>query len=86
MKKGFEPVFMEMDEKQQLIAANAMLRHMAKIADPDDKLEGYRKVSTYLELAEYLRDNELLDAGLSELTHQAVALQSVARPTMLESS
>jgi hypothetical protein len=33
MKKGFEPIFMEMDEKQQLIAGNAMLRQMAKIAD-----------------------------------------------------
>jgi hypothetical protein len=45
MKKGFEPIFMEMDEKQQLIAGNAMLRQMAKIADPHDKLEGYRKVA-----------------------------------------
>jgi len=67
MKKNFKPLFMEMDDKQQLITANAMLRHMAKISDPDDKLEGYRKVCGYLEAEEYMQDLNLLDEGVGVL-------------------
>jgi len=84
MKKGFEPIFMEMDDKQQLIAANAMLRQMAKIADPDDKLEGYRKVASYIEAGEYLTDNKLFSQGVSALTDKAINLNSIALPNLLE--
>ena len=84
MKKGFEPIFMEMDDKQQLIAANAMLRHMAKIADPDDKLEGYRKVANYIEAGEYLNDNKLFSQGIHALTDKAINLNSIALPNLLE--
>lgn len=84
MKKGFEPIFLEMDEKQQLIAANAMLRRMAKIADPDDKLEGYRKVANYIEAGEYLEENKLFNAGMSALTDKALHLENHSQPTLLE--
>ncbi|MGR5455229.1 gamma-mobile-trio integrase GmtZ [Vibrio alfacsensis] len=84
MKKGFEPIFMEMDDKQQLIAANAMLRQMAKIADPDDKLEGYRKVANYIEAGEYLNDNKLLSQGIHALTDKAIHLDGIALPNLLE--
>ncbi|MGI3040042.1 gamma-mobile-trio integrase GmtZ [Vibrio diabolicus] len=84
MKKGFEPIFMEMDDKQQLIAANAMLRQMAKIADPDDKLEGYRKVANYIEAGEYLNDNKLLSQGIHALTDKAINLDGIALPNLLE--
>ncbi|MEZ9647478.1 integrase family protein [Vibrio sp. 10N.261.52.C2] len=84
MKKGFEPIFMEMDEKQQLIAANAMLRQMAKIADPDDKLEGYRKVASYIEAGEYLTDNKLFSQGVSALTDKAINLDGISLPNLLE--
>ncbi|MGR5540117.1 gamma-mobile-trio integrase GmtZ [Vibrio campbellii] len=84
MKKGFEPIFMEMDDKQQLIAANAMLRHMAKIADPDDKLEGYRKVANYIEAGEYLNDNKLLSQGIHALTDKAINLNGIALQNLLE--
>ncbi|MEJ6534881.1 gamma-mobile-trio integrase GmtZ [Pseudoalteromonas lipolytica] len=84
MKKGFEPIFMEMDDKQQLIAANAMLRHMAKIADPDDKLEGYRKVANYIEAGEYLTDNKLFSQGVNALTDKAINLDGIALPKLLE--
>ncbi len=67
MCKGYIPIFMEMDDKMQLITANAMMRKMAKIADPEDKLEGLRKVAGYLEAEKYLRDQKLLDEGLKEL-------------------
>ncbi|MFW7525879.1 gamma-mobile-trio integrase GmtZ [Vibrio ostreicida] len=84
MKKGFEPIFMTMDDKQQLIAANAMLRQMAKIADPDDKLEGYRKVASYIEAGEYLTDNKLFSEGIHALTDKAINLDGIALPNLLE--
>ncbi len=84
MKKGFEPIFMEMDDKQQLIAANAMLRQMAKIADPDDKLEGFRKVASYIEAGEYLTDNKLFSQGIHALTDKAIHLDGIALPNLLE--
>ena len=84
MKKGFEPIFMEMDDKQQLIAANAMLRHMAKIADPDDKLEGFRKVASYIEAGEYLTDNNLFSQGIHALTDKVINLDGIALPNLLE--
>tara|TARA_R110002050_G_C8951563_1_gene513427 strand:+ start:1584 stop:4238 length:2655 start_codon:yes stop_codon:yes gene_type:complete len=84
MKKGFEPIFMEMDEKQQLIAGNAMLRQMAKIADPDDKMEGYRKVANYIEAGEYLSDNKLFNAGMNALSDKALRLENFTQPALLE--
>ncbi|MEL5970692.1 integrase family protein [Vibrio cholerae] len=84
MQKGFEPIFMEMDDKQQLIAVNAMLRQMAKIADPDDKLEGYRKVANYIEAEEYLTDNKLFSQGIHALTDKAIHLDSIALLNLLE--
>ncbi|CAK1750639.1 gamma-mobile-trio integrase GmtZ [Vibrio crassostreae] len=84
MKKGFEPIFMEMDDKQQLIAANAMMRQMAKIADPNDKLEGYRKVASYIEADEYMADNKLLSEGILALTDKAIHLNSIALLNLLE--
>ncbi|MDB2373068.1 integrase family protein [Psychrosphaera haliotis] len=84
MKKGLKPIFMEMDDKQQLIAANAMLRQMAKIADPDDKLEGYRKVANYIEAGEYLNDNKLFSQGIHALTDKAINLDGIALPNLLE--
>lgn len=84
MKKGFEPIFMEMDDKQQLIAANAMLRQMAKIADPNDKLEGYRKVANYIEAGEYLTDNKLLSGGIHALSNKVINLDCIALPNLLE--
>jgi hypothetical protein len=84
MKKGFEPIFMQMDDKQQLIAANAMLRQMAKIADPDDKMEGYRKVANYIEAGEYLSDHKLFSAGMNALSDKALRLETLTQPALLE--
>lgn len=81
MKNGFKPIFLEMDEKAQMIAGNAMMRHMAKIADPDDKLEGYRKVANYIEAEKYFQDNKLLDAGMCALTENLILLET--KPTAL---
>ena len=77
MKQGFEPLFMEMDDDQKLMAGNAFMRAMVKMADPDNKLVGYKKVVGYLDTEDYLRDNRLLKVGLDELTQQAVSLKSL---------
>lgn len=82
MKKGLKPIFLEMDDKQQLIAGNAMVRHMAKIADPNDKLKGYRKVANYIEAGEYLSNTKLFNAGLKCLSDQTLDLEYVTLPKL----
>lgn len=64
---GYQPIFLEMDEQTQLIAGNAIMRKMAMIANPDDKLEGYRIASNYIEAQQYLTDARLLESGFEEL-------------------
>lgn len=83
MRNGVDPVFMEMDDKQRLISMNAMIRHMAKIADPEDKMEGYRKVADYLEAGKFLQDHKLLDEGLSELRENSIGSGTI-KPVLLE--
>jgi len=66
-KKGYKPVLMEMDKDAQLIAANALMRKMALIAHPTDKMEGYRIAANYIEAEQYMKDDGLLKAALGEL-------------------
>lgn len=73
MQKGYQPLLMEMDDQTQLIAANALLRKMAKMAHPSDKLEGYRIAANYIEAQKYLVDDRLLVAGIEQMS-QAVPL------------
>jgi len=78
VQKGYQPVLMEMDERAQLIAANALLRKMAYIAHPSDKLEGYRIAANYIEAQEYLMDDRLLEAGIEQMSRAApLALPSL---------
>lgn len=74
MQKGYPPVLMEMDERAQLIAVNALVRKMAKISHPSDKLEGYRIAANYIEAQAYLVDDRLLEAGIKEMS-QATPLR-----------
>ncbi|PPK51043.1 gamma-mobile-trio integrase GmtZ, partial [Marinobacter persicus] len=62
-RSGYKPVFLEMDENTQLIVGNALVRKMAKIADPDDKMEGYRIATNYIEAQEFLENDGLLKSG-----------------------
>jgi len=78
MQKGYQPVLMEMDERAQLIAANVLVRKMAMIAHPSDKLEGYRIAANYIEAQEYLVDDRLLEAGIEQMSKTApLALPSI---------
>lgn len=66
-RSGYQPIFLEMDEQTQLITGNALMRKMAMLAAPDDKLEGYRIASDYIEAQQYLIDAKLLEDGGGEL-------------------
>lgn len=83
MQKGLEPIFMQMDEKQQLVACNAVIRQMAKLANPTNKFEGYKHVADYLETEKYLTDSKLLDSCITELSQQPFSLLSPAKQKQL---
>jgi hypothetical protein len=86
-RSGYQPVFLEMDEQAQLIAGNAIMRKMAMIANPDDKLEGYRIASDYIEAQKYLTDARLLESGFEELrniTPLTLASDNAKRISLVE--
>ena len=60
-KQGMLPPYLEMDDRMQMITINALMRELAKQADPEDRLEGFRKVCGYIEAERYMEDNELVD-------------------------
>lgn len=67
MRKGYTPHLLMLDQEQQLIAANAMMRQMVLQANPSEQIEGYRKVANYLELEQFLQDSKLFDTGIKAL-------------------
>ena len=67
MRKGYMPQLLVLDQEQQLIAANAMMRQMALQANPTDKLDGYKQVANYLELGQFMQDSKLLESGINAL-------------------
>ncbi len=64
MRNGYTPVFMQMDERMQLIAGNAMMRAMARKASPNDQLEGFTYITGVLEVGQHLK---LLPEGIKAL-------------------
>lgn len=86
-RSGYQPVFLEMDEQTQLIAGNAIMRKMAMIANSDDKLEGYRIASNYIEAQQYLTDARLLESGfevLRNITPLTLASDNTKRISLVE--
>jgi hypothetical protein len=71
MKDGYKPIFMEMDERMQLIAGNAFMRKMANQVMPKDKLiEGLQRVCGYIESEQSLKRLGLLDDAFNEIAHK----------------
>ncbi len=70
MSQGYVPIFMNMDDRMQLIAGNAMMRAMAFKAHPTNQLEGFRMASGVLEAGQNLG---LLSSGISALEKVFVA-------------
>lgn len=86
-RSGYKPIFLEMDEQTQLIAGNAIMRKMAQIADPEDKLEGYRIAVNYLEAGKYLIDSGLMESGyeaIKNLTPITTSGKSTKRVPLVE--
>lgn len=71
MREGYAPVFMQMDERMQLVMGNALMRAMARQAYPEDwRIEGYRRVAGVIEAGYSLRQSGLLDRGIEALEQQ----------------
>jgi hypothetical protein len=64
LRDGYTPLFMQMDERMQLIAGNAMMRAMAHKASPNDLLEGFTYVSGVIEAGQHMK---LLPEGIAAL-------------------
>jgi hypothetical protein len=64
MRNGYTPLFMQMDERMQLIAGNAMMRAMSRKASPNDQLEGFTYITGVLESGQHLK---LLPDGIKAL-------------------
>tara|TARA_R110002074_G_scaffold258710_1_gene431246 strand:+ start:1546 stop:4164 length:2619 start_codon:yes stop_codon:yes gene_type:complete len=88
-RSGHKPVFLEMDENTQLIVGNALVRKMAKIADPEDKMEGYRIATNYIEAQEFLENDGLLKSGfeaVKQITPITLSSSALKRIPVLEVS
>jgi hypothetical protein len=71
MREGYQPIFMVMDEKMQLILGNAMIRAMAKQVCPEDwRNEGISRVSGIIEAERSLQEYGLIDIGVNALEKQ----------------
>lgn len=86
MKKGYMPQLLMMDNEQQMIAANAIMREMAFLASPDNEIKGYQIAANYLEMEEYLKDSRLLDSGLLAWeSEENKSLTGISVKTLLKS-
>jgi len=86
MKKGYMPHLLMMNNEQQMIAANAMMREMAFLASPDNEIEGYQIAANYLEMEEFLKDSKLLEGGLNALENKSnEPLAAISVKTLLKS-
>jgi len=68
MREGYQPIFMMMDDKMQLIMGNAFMRRMAQqVCAKDWRIQGMQQVSGIIEAGHSLQQAGLLDDGLSAL-------------------
>lgn len=67
MRKGYLPHLLSLDQDQQLIAANAMIRAMTKQVESINKLGSFQKIISYLEFDEFLKNHQLLEIGIKTL-------------------
>ncbi|MCU7872492.1 MAG: integrase [Candidatus Thiodiazotropha sp. (ex Lucinoma borealis)] len=68
MREGYQPIFMMMDEKMQLVVGNALMRRMAKQVSPEDwRIKGMQCVTGVIETGQSLQKAGLLETGLKAL-------------------
>lgn len=78
MHAGYKPYLLMLDQDQQLMAANALMRQMAMQANPSEKLNGFKQITNYLELNQFLSDKKLLDIGVNALNHR-ISIKSFSK-------
>lgn len=86
IRKGYLPHLLLLDQDQQLIAANAMIRAMTKQSESINKLGSFQKVVSYLEFDEFLQNHKLLETGIKSLEeHLNTPLNSLSLKSLISS-
>ena len=79
MKAGYQPVFFELNDEEQIFVINALVRRMAFLSAPNNKLEGFRIASNYLEAEKYLQDDGLLAEAIKDLSKEKTVTLSIKK-------
>ena len=86
IRKGYLPHLLLLDQDQQLIAANAMIRTMTKQIDSINKLGSFQKIVSYLEFDEFLQNHKLLETGIKTLEeHLNTPINSFSLKSLISS-
>ncbi|MGE8563033.1 MAG: integrase, partial [Acinetobacter bohemicus] len=86
IRKGYLPHLLLLDQDQQLIAANAMIRAMTKQSESINKLESFQKIVSYLEFDEFLQNHKLLETGIKTLEeHLNTPINSLPLKSLISS-
>ncbi|OTG65537.1 gamma-mobile-trio integrase GmtZ [Acinetobacter silvestris] len=86
IRKGYLPHLLLLDQDQQLIAANAMIRAMTKQIECTNKLESFQKTVSYLEFDEFLQNHEVLETGIKTLEeHLNTPINSLSLKSLISS-
>lgn len=64
MRNDYVPIFMNMSDRMQLIAGNAMMRAMSRASSANNRVEGFRQVTGLIEAGEAVPQ---LDLGIEAL-------------------
>lgn len=86
IRKGYLPHLLLLDQNQQLIAANAMIRAMTKQIESINKLGSFQKIVSYLEYDEFLQNHKLLETGIKTLEeHLNTPINSFSLKSLISS-
>lgn len=84
LSDGYKPLFLAMSEEEQKLNVNALMREMARRADPADPIRGRVKVVTLMDLKMNLMEH--LGFGVAECMPQGIACESMdsAKPAKVK--
>lgn len=87
IRNGYLPHLLLLDQDQQLIAANAMIRAMTKQIESTNKLESFQKTVSYLEFDQLLQNHQLLQFGIKTLEkHLNMPINSFSLNSLVSSN
>lgn len=79
MNEGFKPLFLGLTEEQQKLSANAVMRELARRANPSDPLIGRVQVINLMDLKLNLKEH--LGFGISECIPPSLPFEPLDSPT-----